>query len=35
VKERLGFKLEDNHHLTFTANNRVLRWLARKAAALF
>jgi len=33
VKRRLGFALESNHHLTFAANNRALRWMASKLAA--
>jgi predicted N-acyltransferase len=34
VKQRLGFELESNEHLVFTARNRGLRWMGRKLAAL-
>jgi predicted N-acyltransferase len=34
LKRRLGFQPESNHHLSFSASNRGLRWLAHKLVAL-
>lgn len=33
VKQRLGFQLESNNHLTVAVNNRVLRWIVRRLTA--
>jgi predicted N-acyltransferase len=30
MKQRLGFELDDDSHVRFTANNRVLRWLVQR-----
>jgi predicted N-acyltransferase len=34
VKRRLGFQPESNHHLSFAASNRGLRWMAQKLVAV-
>lgn len=32
MKQRLGFQMESNDHVTFAASNRGLRWVARRLA---